>query len=209
MKIKVCGITRLEDARFCAGAGADFLGFIQHEESPRYVSPDAAREIIAWLYGPRPVGVFVDIPADRANAIAEEAGFELVQLHGAESPSYCAEMSLPVIRAVRVFPESTADDLAREMDRYVDRVEYFLLDTGKAGFAGGTGIPFAWEKAAGLAERYPLFLAGGISAENVARAVEVVQPLGIDASSGLESSPGVKDFDKLVQFFDAVRAVGA
>lgn len=209
MKIKICGITRLEDARFCAGAGADYLGFIQHPESLRYVAPAAAREIIDWIYGPEAVGVFVDVPAARVNDIAESVGFTMVQLHGSESPELCSEIDRPIIKAIRVYPESTVEELSREMDRFTGRVAFFLLDTGKTGAPGGTGVAFDWDKAAVLADVYPLFLAGGLTPDNVAEAVEKVRPRGIDASSGLESAPGVKDFEKLVQFFDAVRSVGA
>lgn len=206
MKIKICGITRLEDARYSAGAGADYLGFIQYKESPRYISPDRVKEILAWIYGPAPVGVFVNEEIDHVNELASDAGFEFVQLHGDETPDQCAEVVQPVIRALRVFPDTTADDLRRVMDAYAPHVAFFLFDTGQAGLHGGTGRTFDWQVAASLAESYPLFLAGGISAANVATAAEVVQPYAVDASSSLERSPGIKDIDKLADFFDAARA---
>ncbi len=209
MKVKICGITRLEDARFCAGAGADYLGFIQHRESPRYVAPDVVREILSWVEGPGAVGVFVDADPDVVNRATREAGFAYVQLHGDEPPSYCDEMDVPVIKAIRVKPGMKPDDLRRRMDAYEGRVLYYLLDTGKPGIAGGTGETFDWSIAEGIAADYPLFLAGGLTPINVADAVEAVWPYGVDVSSGVESEPGVKDIDRLSEFFDAVRAVGA
>lgn len=207
MKIKICGITRLEDARFCAGAGADYLGFIQDPKSPRYVTPDAAREIISWIQGPAPVGVFVDEAPDTINTIADRVGFVYAQLHGNETPAECEAIEVPVIKAIKVFPDTTVDALRRKMDRYGERVAHFLLDTGKDGMSGGTGETFDWDVAAELALEYSIFLAGGLSPDNVAGAVESVRPYAVDANSGLESAPGVKDADRITEFFEAVRAV--
>ena len=206
-QLKICGITNLADARYCAAAGADYLGFIQYEKSPRYVSPDVAREIIGWMYGPKAVGVFVNEEAERVNQIAEETGFAMVQLHGTESPDFCAEMTLPVIKALHVSAETTPDMLKRQVDDYVDTVAYFLLDTKKAGLWGGTGISFDWQLARELADYAPLFLAGGLNATNIAEAIQTVQPFGVDLSSSLEESPGRKDIDKLAAFFDAFHEI--
>lgn len=208
-RVKICGITTLEDARYCAAAGADYLGFIQYPESPRFVEPALAREIIEWVYGPEAVAVFVNAGADDVNRTAEAAGFALVQLHGDEPPALCAEVERPVIKALRVRPGETADALRSRMEPYAGTVGFFLLDTHRAGQWGGTGRRFDWEIARTLAADYPIFLAGGIGPGNVAEAVRTVQPYAVDLSSSVEAEPGVKDFDKLSAFFDAFRAVQA
>lgn len=205
-RVKICGITRLEDARYCAAAGADYLGFIQYEGSPRYVEPRAAREIIDWVYGPETVGVFVNASPDDVNRIADEAGFSYVQLHGTEPPAHCARVERPVIKALSVAPGTTTAELEEQMERYAAHVDAFLLDTRKAGLWGGTGEPFDWQKALSLSERYRLFVAGGIDAANVATVIETLQPYAVDVSSSVESAPGVKDFDRLAGFFEAFGA---
>jgi len=201
-KLKICGITTLEDARYCAAAGADYLGFIQYEDSPRYVAPETAREIIGWMYGPEAVGVFVNATAEVVNEVAEAAGFALVQLHGTEPPEVCARIEHPVIKALHVTPLTTAADLRALMTLYAPQVAFFLLDTSKTGLWGGTGASFDWAVAQDLARDFPLFLAGGLGTGNIAEAVRTVQPYGIDLSSSVEATPGVKDFDKLTAFFD-------
>lgn len=207
LKVKICGITRLEDARFCAGAGADFLGFIQYEGSPRYITPANAREIIGWLYGPEPVGVFVNEDAATVNRITDESGFTWVQLHGTESPETCAAIEKPVIKAIPVVHDASSDQLRPLLERYRDVAEYFLLDTHKSNVWGGTGESFNWRLVRDLSEDYPILLAGGIGAHNVAEAVHTMRPHGIDLSSSVESAPGVKDFDKLAAFFDVVQSL--
>lgn len=204
LKVKICGITTLEDARYAAGAGADFLGFVQYPGSPRYIAPKQARQIIEWVYGSEPVGVFVNEDANTINQIADEAGFNYVQLHGTEPPDICAQLERPVIKAIHVTPDATELSLRMQMDPYRDHVALFLLDTRQTGLWGGTGTPFDWPTARHLVADFPLLLAGGISAENVEEAVRIVQPLGIDLSSSVESAPGLKDFDKLQAFFDVV-----
>lgn len=181
----------------------DYLGFIQYKQSSRYITPRDAKEIIEWLYGPKPVGVFVNEGADHVNEMADTIGFALVQLHGNEPIWVCEEIDTPIIKAIHVEPTTTPDDLRFMMDSYVDSVDYFLLDTKQAGLWGGTGQPFNWDVAAEIAAAYPFFLAGGITAENVAEAIQRTHPFGIDLSSSVESAPGRKDFDKLADFFDA------
>jgi phosphoribosylanthranilate isomerase len=202
MKLKICGITRLEDARYAAAAGADHLGFIQHPASPRYIAPPVAKEIIGWMYGPQAVGVFVDEGADAVNRRVEEVGFHLVQLHGEESPEVCARMRCPVIKAFRVAAGDTAATLRTRMQPYDGIATYFLLDTHHTDQHGGTGQAFDWAIARTLAAEFPLFLAGGLTAANVATAVQTVRPAGIDLSSSLEQAPGIKDFDRMAAFFE-------
>ncbi|GIV62507.1 MAG: N-(5'-phosphoribosyl)anthranilate isomerase [Rhodothermaceae bacterium] len=201
-RLKICGITNLADARYCAAAGADYLGFIQHEGSPRYVDPATAREIIGWVYGARAVGVFVNADADTINRTAEATGFALVQLHGEEPPEVCAAVERPVIKALHVGPATTVNDLRRRMERYAPYVDHFLLDTRSPRARGGTGERFDWDIAAPLARDFSVFLAGGIDASNVSEAVTRVAPFAIDLASGVEAEPGRKDFDKLAAFFD-------
>lgn len=207
-KTKICGITRLDDARFCAAAGADFLGFIQHEASPRYVEPTAAREIIAWVSGPVPVGVFVDQTADAVNARCAEVGFQMAQLHGHESPETCAAVSVPVIKAIPVTHDASAEQVRALAAPYLDVVDFILLDTHTTslfgGLFGGSGESFNWRVARDLAALADVFLAGGIGPDNVADAIATMRPYAVDLSSSVESSPGVKDLDKLAAFFDAV-----
>lgn len=206
-KLKICGLTLLEDARYCAGAGADYLGFIQYEASPRYIRPEKAKEIIDWVYGPEAVGVFVDAGADAVNRTADAAGFALVQLHGDEPPEVCAQIERPVIKALSVRPDATPEGLRAEMARYAPHVAYFLLDTYKAGLRGGTGEVFDWEQARALTADFPCFIAGGLGAHNIADAAARLQPFGLDVSSSVESAPGIKDFDKLADLFGAFNAL--
>lgn len=203
VKLKICGITTLEDARYCAGAGADYLGFIQYPDSPRYIQPQHAREIIEWVYGPESVGVFVNETAENINRISLEAGFQLVQLHGTETPETCASIDLPVIKAIHVVHDASAEQLRLLMEPYRDVVQYFLLDTHHTSLWGGTGESFNWRLARDLAHEYPIFLAGGINASNVHDAILSMRPMGIDLSSSVEAEPGKKDFDKLSEFFKA------
>lgn len=209
-KLKICGLTTLADARYCAGAGVDFLGFIFHPQSPRAVEPQVVRSIAEWIHGPEIVGVFVDQSPERVANAASEARLTMVQLHGSETPEDCAQLSLPIIKAFRVSPIDDASVLRERMLPFDSVVDYFLLDTYHAAAAGGTGEVFDWRIAAELAREFPLFLSGGIDASNVREAVDRVRPLAIDLSSGVESRPGSKDFDLVGQFlevFDEVRGV--
>lgn len=203
VELKICGITRLEDARFCAGAGVDYLGFIQYPQSPRFIEPKRAKEIIEWVHGPRSVGVFVNESPETVNRIADDAGFDLVQLHGHEDPDTCAQIERPIIKAFRVVHDASAEQLRLLMEPYRDVVSLFLLDTFKTSLWGGTGESFNWRLVRDLSEEFPLFLAGGINASNIREAVLTMRPHGIDISSSVESEPGIKDFDQLTAFFEA------
>lgn len=204
-KVKICGITRLHDARTAAAAGADFLGFIQHEDSPRYVKPDVAKEIIEWVRGPEPVGVFVNKSAEEVNEVCARVGFTLAQLHGHEPPEVCAAVEVPVIKAVQVTHDASSEQVRAVVAPYLDVVDFVLLDTHHTSLWGGTGESFNWRVARELSSEVDLFLAGGISADNVAEAVHTMRPYAVDLSSSVESEPGVKDLDKLAAFFDAFR----
>ncbi len=208
-KVKICGITQLHDARTAAAAGADFLGFIQHDESPRYVAPAVAKEIIEWVRGPEPVGVFVNEDADTVNRRCAEVGFRLAQLHGHEPPEVCAAVDVPVVKAVSVWHDASSEQVRALVEPYLDVVDFVLLDTHHTSLWGGTGESFNWRVARDLGADVDLFLAGGISAANVAEAVQTMRPYAVDLSSSVEESPGVKDLDKLADFFDAFRAATA
>lgn len=203
MKLKICGITRLADARYCAAAGADYLGFIQHPDSPRFIEAAAAKDIIEWVYGPQAVGVFVNRTPGEINTAVEEAGFALAQLHGDESPEVCADVEVPVIKALRIGPESTPEQVSVFFDQYDTVADYFLLDSRSVGVFGGSGTTFNWELVSSRPDAKRMFLAGGIRAANVAEAVQTVSPYAVDISSGVESRPGIKEFEKIDAFFDA------
>jgi len=201
-KIKICGITREEDALLCADEGADFLGLIFVRQSKRAVSVERARAVAESLRGhrsrPKLVGVFLDEEPRAVNEIVDEVGLDLVQLHGEESESDCASMRVPVIKAVRVgqsLPETAGRPSA----------SWLLFDTLDALQAGGTGRRFDWSLLEGYRRDRPFFLSGGLTADDVAAAISQVQPDGIDIASGVESSPGIKDHDKVRRLFERLR----
>jgi phosphoribosylanthranilate isomerase len=199
VRIKICGITRLEDALAASRLGADALGFNFWPDSRRYIAPAVARSVVARL-PPfiTPVGVFVDQPEGEIMAIASESGVRVLQLHGDESPDLCARLPLPVVKAIRVDAVKTLSAFASY------EVSAFLLDTPSRGF-GGSGLPFDWALAEGVSEIAPVILAGGLSPENVAEAIRTVRPWAVDVAGGVESSPGVKDLAKVARFIAAAR----
>lgn len=204
-RVKICGITRLEDALIAVHHGVDALGFIFYPKSPRYISPEQAAQIIKEL---PPlidrVGVFVDAPLDEMVACAG-AGLSYLQLHGHESAAYCVELRerLPfcgIVKAFRVGEESRAEDFSL----YDGCVDAFLLDTYMKGAKGGTGKPFDWSIIETLKLQRPVFLAGGLSPENIVEAVAEVQPFAVDVNSGIESEPGIKNHILLKQIMQLV-----
>ncbi|MCY3999470.1 MAG: phosphoribosylanthranilate isomerase [Bacteroidetes bacterium] len=203
-KVKICGITSLADARFCAGKGVDYLGFIQHPSSPRFIDAHHAKEIIEWIHGPESVGVFVNVDAETVNRNSETAGFDVVQLHGDESPAYCHRITLPVFKAFSVQPKDTARSLSRILGAYEHCVDAFLLDTWHPELSGGTGTSFDWSVAQSLSKDFRIILAGGLTPMNVQEAFQMVSPWGLDVSSGVEDSPGIKNFDLINHFFESI-----
>src|SRR2546430_2746040 len=203
VRVKICGITNLEDARASIDAGAYALGFNFYPPSPRYIEPSAARRIIDQLPASiLCVGVFVNLPdAEQVKRLASEAGVQAVQLHGDESPEYCQRLKdLFVIKALRVNSEFEPERAARY------ETEAVLLDGFSPVAYGGMGQRFDWSVAmrtSQLVEK--LFLAGGLDANNVAAAIKLVQPYAVDACSGLESIPGRKDIAKVRAFIAAAR----
>lgn len=206
-KVKICGITTLEDARFLAGAMADYLGFIFYPGSPRFVEPAKAGAIINWIEGPQKVGVFVNQPLDDVNRISTQTGIDLVQLHGNESPEYCNLIDIPVIKAVHIENDSTVDSIERVISEYESSVDYLLFDTKTDSLWGGTGQTFDWNLLDELTTEIPLFFSGGLNHQNIEKAIDRFKPYAVDLSSSLEESPGLKDFDKIEQFFDVMRNI--
>jgi phosphoribosylanthranilate isomerase len=201
--VKVCGITTLDDALGALEAGADALGFNFYRRSPRYVEPARAREIIERLpESILSVGVFVNEPAPEDVArMAEESGVSAAQLHGDESAEFCDSLpSLRVIKALRVGEDFDPADATRYA------AEAILLDAFSAKARGGTGETFDWSVARRTRELVPrLYLAGGLTPENVADAVEAVRPFAVDVCSGVENAPGRKDAARLRAFVAAAR----
>lgn len=206
-RVKLCGITTLADARYAAGAGVHYLGFVQHPESPRYIAPAEARAIIDWLHGVETVGVFVNETAETINRVCAEAGFTMAQLHGHEPPEVAEAVDVPVIKAFSVQHDASTEQLRALMLDYQGVADYVLLDTHHTSLWGGTGESFNWRVARELAGEFKLFLAGGIGAHNIREAIETMRPFAVDLSSSVEAEPGVKDFDKVADFLDAYREV--
>lgn len=200
VRIKICGVTNLEDALVAAELGADAIGFVFYEKSPRYINPGAAAFIIRELPPfVATVGVFVNEPPARVVDIAKAAGVGCIQLHGDETPEYCQAVGLRTIKALRVKDASVLNKLRSFT------VSAILLDTYREGVPGGTGETFDWQIASEAAATGRVILSGGLTPENVRQAIDKVQPYAVDVSSGVESRPGRKDHDKLRKFFEQVR----
>lgn len=209
VRVKICGITRAEDARAAVAAGAHALGFVFHEPSPRYLSPEKAAAIIKTLPPfVSTVGVFVNLAQAEIERIAKRAGLHVIQLHGDESPEQCLGYTRPVIKGFRFHETRTV----RDLNAY--QVSGFLIDAKVAGQWGGTGVPLDWEllsrdlDAGPKAVRGRLLLAGGLNAANVGTAIRTVNPFAVDVSTGVEEEPGIKNDNKIKEFMHAVRTAG-
>ncbi|WP_228430603.1 phosphoribosylanthranilate isomerase [Baekduia soli] len=204
-RIKFCGITRLDDAHAAADAGAWALGLILWPGSKRACDPAEGARIAAQLRRRTEIaGVFVNQPLDDIAALADTIGLSLVQLHGDEGPSFCAEVArrtgAKVIKAAAV--RGRADITAIQ----AFRTDFHLLDTHREGLRGGTGETFDWSLLSSRYSKVPLILSGGLDPANVTEAIETVRPWAVDVASGVESAPGVKDHDALLAFAAAVKA---
>ena len=201
--VKICGITNAVDALAAVEAGAALLGFNFYPKSPRYVSPIDVRRIVEQLpEHVKGVGVFVNEDASAVARIASEASVDVVQLHGDETPEFCANLrGLSVIKALRVGEGFRAEDASRF------ETDALLLDAYVKDVRGGTGHTFDWSIASRTREVVRrLFLAGGLTPENVGAAVESVRPYAVDVCSGVEIAPGRKSFQLMTRFVEAVRA---
>jgi len=199
--VKVCGITREEDALMAVQCGARALGFILDPDSPRYIEPERAGEIIDCLH-PRiaKVAVTVDAPPELILDLKLAHGFTAVQAHGDESPEECARYPLPVVKAIRCRPELELDDLVPFLGFPL------LLDGYAAGLRGGSGNPADWDLALHLKTAgHRVLLAGGLGEDNVREAVETVQPDAVDFNSKVERTPGIKDHDKLIRLKEIMK----
>jgi len=202
MKVKICGLTREEDALFAAECGADFLGFIFVEDSPRYVDAGHVAKIANAVRTrsnpPKLVGVFRNASLDRMREAAGRATLDMIQLHGTERDDDIGALDVPVIKTLHVgsaLPDATA----------YARASWLLFDTYNDRLAGGTGRRFDWSLLTKYERGKPFFLSGGITPENAAIAISTVRPDAIDLASGVETSPGVKDHAKIEQLFERVR----
>jgi phosphoribosylanthranilate isomerase len=203
VKVKICGITRLEDGLAAARLGADALGFNFWPRSRRYLTPEAAAAVVAGLpAGILPVGVFVDPDRETLLRAIATSGVRAVQLHGDEPPELCQGLPVPVVKGIRVRDAHSLAQLASY------EVAGFLLDSATPGY-GGSGTAFDWTLAAEAAENVPIWLAGGLTPENVGEAVRRVHPHGVDVASGVESAPGVKDLAKVEAFVRNAKAAAA
>lgn len=205
-KVKICGITSAEDAAVAVEAGADALGFVFYRKSPRYIEPLVAKQIIMSLPPlVTAVGVFVDEEQQTVRNLMDDCGLSLAQLHGQESAAYCQELGRPVLKALRVKDRSSFLALAEFQGRA--GVRGFVLDAFSDQAYGGTGQVIDWELAAEVARAAHILLAGGLTQDNVAQAIQSVQPYGVDVSSGVEREPGKKDHEKVRAFIHAARVV--
>jgi phosphoribosylanthranilate isomerase len=204
IKIKICGITNLEDAEAAVDFGADALGFVFYKKSPRSVSPPEAASIISKL-SPfiSTVGVFVDESPEEIQKIVKLTGIGIIQLHGNEPPESC-RMPMRVIKGIRVESIESLEPLAI----YRDLVSAFLLDTYAPHTPGGTGRVFNWEIAVQAKKIGRVILAGGLNLENISEAVSLVRPYAVDVSSGIELEKGKKDHQKMKLFIKRARASG-
>ena len=202
MRVKMCGMKTLAAARAAEAAGADYIGFIFAKGRRRYITPEAAREIVREMSRVKTVGVFVDAPMNEVNEIAAFVGLDYVQLHGHESAEAARQAEHPVIKAYRY-----GDDFSvEEANAYP--AEIILVDSYVRGTAGGTGTTFPWEEAAREIARVgkPVLIAGGITAENAREAMAMFRPFGLDVSGGIEEN-GAKSEAKIRAFMEAVRAL--
>lgn len=200
IKIKICGITNLDDALMAANLGADALGFNFYKKSPRYIEPEKAADIIAQLPPIiMPVGVFVNEREEKIREAQSMACIQTVQFHGDESPEFCQRFGARVIKAFQVKDKETIKHMAQY------HVGAFLLDSYRNGQRGGTGATFDWHLAVVAKTFGRIILAGGLTPENAAEAVKLVQPYGVDVASGVEREPGIKDHQKLKKFITEVR----
>ena len=209
-RVKICGIREEVHALAAIKAGADFIGFI-FAPTRRQVSPAKAREMVDAVKKSssaiKTVGVFVDTPASEVNRVADFCGLDWVQLSGNEPWEYCRQIARPIIKAIRIgqqLREEINAELTVGLKTLSPQRFITLLDSQVEGKYGGTGITFNWRLAQQVAKEFPVIIAGGLNPENVAQAIEIATPWGVDVSSGVETD-GTKDIAKIKAFIEAVR----
>jgi len=213
MKIKVCGITNIDEALALSKAGVNYVGFIFYPASKRYALHALTLDQIksVQLPGVLKVGVFVNEPLENVIATATAAGLDMVQLHGDETPNYCKEMAnhYPVIKAVRI---SETDDVAYKISEFIEEVDYLLFDTASSVY-GGSGISFDWTKLTNATGLKPYFLSGGIGPDDVSKITSFVQSdaagncIAVDVNSKFETAPGQKNIQLLQSFIPSIKAL--
>jgi phosphoribosylanthranilate isomerase len=205
-QVKICGITRVQDALRCAVLGADAIGCVFYPKSPRYLTKDRARDICKAVPALlKTVGVFVDESFSIIMQHVEYCGLSTVQLHGKEQPELVRrlrEENIRVIKALFIDGSPAFDDASKYP------ASAFIVECGRGKHPGGNALEWNWEAAKSVGKEYPLILAGGLDPENVAPAIQMSAPSAVDVSSGVESSPGRKDFDKVAAFLKAVSGCG-
>lgn len=211
LKVKICGLTNLDDTKLACKLGADAVGFIFYNKSPRFVAPEKIRDVLDKIpTSVVRVGVFVNHPIESVRSLCEELSLDFAQLHGDESADYCAQLGFPFIKVFRVGknfkPKQMAawQDTLENMDATSLFSQAFLLDTYRDHQFGGTGVTFDWEIARQAKAFGRLILSGGLDEDNVANAVREVMPYAVDVCSGVELEPGKKDPAKLTEFFRQV-----
>ncbi|MFH1783403.1 MAG: phosphoribosylanthranilate isomerase [bacterium] len=207
-KVKICGITNQQDALWAANLGVDFIGLNFFKDSQRKISLDMAKDVIAKLPPfVKTVGIFVNEELKSIQKIATQSPLELVQLHGSETPAFCAELKqlLDGVKIIKAFRVQNEESLA-SIPQYADCADYYLLDAYVPGQMGGTGEIFNWELAVKAGEfGKPLFLSGGLNPSNIADAVEKVKPFAVDVASGVQKSQRRKDYELMKEFVKKVK----
>lgn len=221
--VKICGLTNLSDARAAAEAGADLLGFIFYPPSPRYVRPEAVREIVAFVkesgkdnpppatrHSPLFIGVFVNEALARVRQILDYCGLDAAQLHGDEPPEFVAALAGRAYKALRPKSKNESESVVKKYSQPLipnsqPLIPDFLLDAYHPTLYGGTGRVTDWSLAAAVAAQHNILLAGSLTPDNVAEAVRTVRPWGVDVSSGVEAEPGCKDWTKVREFIENVK----
>ena len=210
--VKICGITNIDDARAAMDAGADMLGFVFYPPSPRYVTPEQAREIIFAVRRPssvvrRPssvvrfVGVFVNESLEHVRTAMETAALDLAQLHGKESPEMMRGLGTRAYKSIQATDLDTARAMMATYRASLNgNMPAFIADAPPAQLPGGNGMVADWSVAREIAKQFPILLAGGLNVENARAAIEMVNPYGVDVSSGVERAPGFKDHAKVREF---------
>jgi phosphoribosylanthranilate isomerase len=200
-QVKICGMTNIDDARVAVEAGVDMIGLIFYPPSPRYVTPAQARVIVASLPASVPaIGVFVNEDVETVARIARDSGVQMVQLHGEETPELCQQLSWPVVKTFRF----TAQVQPEMMRQYA--VAAYLIEGFHADLYGGGGVRADWQRVATLHQYGRIMLAGGLTPENVRESIRVVQPYAVDVCSGVEASPGRKDWARIRAFVQCAKA---
>jgi len=200
IRVKICGITREEDAKAAVESGADAIGLVFYSKSPRYVDLTSAHKIVCAV-GPfvTVVGLFVNASIDQVNEVIDAVGLDLLQFHGDEDEAYCAQFHKPYIKAIRMSPGLDVKDVMADYPS----ARGFLFDAWNKDKYGGTGETFEWQRLSGLDE-IPYVLAGGLNPDNIGEAVATARPYAVDVSGGVEVSPGVKSSELIQQFIDGV-----